>query len=695
MRRTFSCTIAAAALALLSVGSSGAEEMTKERMDELVRKAREGGFEQSSDAMYRLRRAGKAAVPALLGLLESRNPRTRRTALACLEGLAEKAHAPKLMVFLDDPDPSVRYCAARVLLEMGHQPAVDRLLETMAKGGRNALVAADHIKAAGRAAVPGLLGLLEAPDRDTRMGAVRALQEIKAPEAAPAIARLMGDSDRLVRQDAIYALGELRYRPAAKRAIEIFKSDREVFRAVIVVPLAKMGDPAAIPLIRAYMKEAEARELPGAAEALCQLDCRYGVPVLIEDLKGEAASGLQADGILSDFTCAHKDDLFVDSAKRHKLWSDWWRANRDRSRLEWLIDALASPHRELRTRAAGHLKRIAGRDLGRSRERWQEWLRAEGAALKAEEDMSVFSAEAMAKAREAEAAARQRERAAGAAAGMAMTAGALLAIGSGLGEPGLRAAETIVAADPATVGSLVAMLSSPVKNTRCNAVVALESSRCMMGLVSGMGGAPPEALEGMKQAAKMIDDALAKVKRDEMKEYLLAAHKRRAAAGVKAGAGIGTMAFPMALGRYGGADAVEPLMENLRKVTEANRGACVIKWILIGGAAQALGMTGKEATVPILRELAATEDDDLKISLIKALGCTGDGRAVAHLMPYLGKGDVIASHTAGSLSMLTGKSFGFGPLQNTREGNRKALDEWRDWWEKEGKAKHGPGVKAD
>jgi HEAT repeat protein len=82
-----------------------------------------------------LARIGPAAVPALLEVLRSPDPKRRARAarvLARMGPLAKEA-APSLVAALHDPDPQVRIAAARALGQIGPEAAaaVPALVEAM------------------------------------------------------------------------------------------------------------------------------------------------------------------------------------------------------------------------------------------------------------------------------------------------------------------------------------------------------------------------------------------------------------------------------------------------------------------------------------------------------------------------------------------------------------------------------------
>ena len=75
------------------------------------------------------------------------------------------------------------------------------------------------------------------------------------------------------------------------------------------------------------------------------------------------------------------------SAKR---WKNWWGKNKDRSRIEWLLDGLAARDAALRKSASDELTAVTGMDLGfdgyaprrereEARQRWVKWWKAQQA----------------------------------------------------------------------------------------------------------------------------------------------------------------------------------------------------------------------------------------------------------------------------------------------------------------------------
>ena len=122
--------------------------------------------EKSGRARLALIRVGAPAVPAILDLLATTDPRLRSLALTTLWGMGARAEAagPSLATTLSDPDPEIRIGAAMALGNMG---------------------------SAGAAGVPALIGALGDGESRVRQAAVKALGGIGPParDAVPAITR--------------------------------------------------------------------------------------------------------------------------------------------------------------------------------------------------------------------------------------------------------------------------------------------------------------------------------------------------------------------------------------------------------------------------------------------------------------------------------------------------------------------------
>jgi HEAT repeat protein len=119
---------------------------------------------QSGEASLALIRIGEPAVPPLVEMLQSEDPRLRKTAATTLYGFGAKGRAavPALAPLLEDPDRSLRLSAAMALDNMG--PAAAEAVPALihALGDRDGEVrqwsakALGHIGPAAASAIPAL-----------------------------------------------------------------------------------------------------------------------------------------------------------------------------------------------------------------------------------------------------------------------------------------------------------------------------------------------------------------------------------------------------------------------------------------------------------------------------------------------------------------------------------------------------------
>jgi HEAT repeat protein len=159
-------------VALLAVGCQ--EKAAPPDIDGLITKLKSPDRGVSGEANLALIRIGEPVVPRLIEMLQSEDPRLRKTAATTLWGLGAKGKAavPALAVVLADPEPSLRRPAAMALDSMG--PAAAE-------------------------AVPALIQALRDRDGEVRQWSAKALGHI-GPAAAAAIPAL----ERSARNDPLH-----------------------------------------------------------------------------------------------------------------------------------------------------------------------------------------------------------------------------------------------------------------------------------------------------------------------------------------------------------------------------------------------------------------------------------------------------------------------------------------------------------
>jgi HEAT repeat protein len=141
--------------------------------------------EKSGRANLALIRTGPPAVPAILELLATDDPRLRLLALTTLWGMGARAESavPTLAETLSDPDPEIRIGAAMALENMGPSAAaaVPALIKALSDG--ESRVRQTSVKA---------LGNIGPAARDAVPVISRAVKRGPWPEAEEAIRRIQG-----------------------------------------------------------------------------------------------------------------------------------------------------------------------------------------------------------------------------------------------------------------------------------------------------------------------------------------------------------------------------------------------------------------------------------------------------------------------------------------------------------------------
>lgn len=151
-------------LAVLLAVSACKSKPQGPNVEDLLSRLKSEDTTVSGEANLALIRVGEPAVPGLLEMMGSGDPRLRKTAATTLWGLGAKGKAavPALADMLTDPDPALRLAAAMALDNMG-PAAVD--------------------------AVPALIKALRDPEGEVRQWSAKALGHI-GPAAASAIPAL-------------------------------------------------------------------------------------------------------------------------------------------------------------------------------------------------------------------------------------------------------------------------------------------------------------------------------------------------------------------------------------------------------------------------------------------------------------------------------------------------------------------------
>lgn len=208
-----------------------------------------------------------------------------------------------------------------------------------------------------RTALPSILALVEHPDAEKRFWATYMLTELVYPESVdPAFHRIFDEEARVrrVARVACKALAETQPGPVVER-LEVAASHVGAPRSRRLLAIEALG---------------ETREVAGVTALM----------PLLDDAQTEIAHEARKALVL----ITRQD--FGDNGQK---WEAWWEKNKDRERLEWLIDALMHEQALLRAAAGEELKTITKEYFGyyddlpkrereRAQARYREWWNSVG-----------------------------------------------------------------------------------------------------------------------------------------------------------------------------------------------------------------------------------------------------------------------------------------------------------------------------
>lgn len=222
----------------------------------------------------------RAFVP-VARLLADPDPHVRELAVLGLEKIPDPRRLDALTRALDDPRMGVRAVAVAALAALEGRRAVEALV-TVAAGDpdphtrRMAISALGKRGSEARAAVPGLIRLLEEGDGSIRGSVARVLGEIGDDRAVAAlVGRLKEEPEPEVRQAIVEALGSFSHAPEAVSGLLIALHDREWgIRVAAAVVLGEARDPVTVPYLLEALRDPVHQVRLQAAWALDEIEAR-------------------------------------------------------------------------------------------------------------------------------------------------------------------------------------------------------------------------------------------------------------------------------------------------------------------------------------------------------------------------------------------------------------------------------------
>jgi hypothetical protein len=276
------------------------------------------------------------------------------------------------------------------------QHLVDRLIAGDAQAGEQLVTAGTPGISAMVATFP---GPIEVPStrrgssglpRASECGPVLKVLARVGAAAVPFLVVRTHDADPNVRGYATRLLGEMPTADAARAiARRFFDGDIEVRRAALAAARLLSSSPdTAAALVAELGLTAEDRMKPTgvrltAMEVLSELRHPQAVPYLILVLEDNPVDVVQA--ARRSLVILSRTDLGTAAA----AWSEWWRSNSGRHRIEWLIDALTHESRDTRRAAGEELKALTREYFGyyddlppadrrQAQEQYREWWESRG-----------------------------------------------------------------------------------------------------------------------------------------------------------------------------------------------------------------------------------------------------------------------------------------------------------------------------
>lgn len=210
--------------AALSLGAHRGPDVVTALVDRL---AVDDDFHVLEDLTWALAQQGEPAVPALLEMLRSEDPKRRRQAAHALSKMQRPDVAEHLDDAITDSNRDVAIKAYRAAAATESARVVDPLVSRLGDGDaeqRDALSSA--LRRLGELGVPQLVAALSDDDADVRLHAVETLGHVGGPAADPAVEPLLpltGDADQELRVAAVMAIGQLSD-DVAKEALEAVAS---------------------------------------------------------------------------------------------------------------------------------------------------------------------------------------------------------------------------------------------------------------------------------------------------------------------------------------------------------------------------------------------------------------------------------------------------------------------------------------
>ena len=221
--------------------------------------------------------------------------------------------------------------------------------------------------------------------RAEQCGAVLDLVIRLGAAAGELLAEKMRDNDRDVRYFAALCASQIRPSNALNQLVErLFDGDQKI-RVLAVEGLrgysaAELHE--ALEFARRALHSEDTERLKAAADGLAQVADVASIPDLLDV---HSRGGGAADAARRALVSLTKHDFSGSNRK----WRGWWNKNKEKNRIEWMLDGLSHKDADVRKSAVEDLRTVTGEYFGyhhdlpkkereQSRQRWLKWWSESG-----------------------------------------------------------------------------------------------------------------------------------------------------------------------------------------------------------------------------------------------------------------------------------------------------------------------------
>ncbi|HTZ18873.1 MAG TPA: HEAT repeat domain-containing protein [Dissulfurispiraceae bacterium] len=203
-----------------------------------------------------MKQLGGVSVPLLYPLLKDKDHDIRKFAIDLLSEIQEGVNPSQIVPSLEDPNANVRAAAAKALGDLRWNDAIPRLIQSLGD------------------------------EEWVCFYALQSLGDLKAEQAAPAIAALLSSPSEVVRFSAIETMGKLgsaAVLPALISYLSAASGDEKLATVKSIIQIGVTpGLTGLIPHIVRLYSEGDWEDKEIALRGFSELKCREAVPLLVE-----------------------------------------------------------------------------------------------------------------------------------------------------------------------------------------------------------------------------------------------------------------------------------------------------------------------------------------------------------------------------------------------------------------------------